>query len=40
MSWKDKISETRGQLRELSKVIPDATKGFGTLSKAVKKMAR
>lgn len=36
MSWSDKIATTRSQLRELSKAIPDTTKGFGGLSKAVK----
>ena len=36
MSWKDTITETRNNLRELNKAIPDATKGFTGLSQAVK----
>lgn len=36
MSWQDKIDGTRDQLRALNKAIPDVTKGFATLSKAVK----
>ena len=34
--WIDKIANTRRQLATLAKVIPDATRGFGNLSKAVK----
>ncbi|KPP86721.1 MAG: gamma-carboxymuconolactone decarboxylase subunit-like protein [Rhodobacteraceae bacterium HLUCCO07] len=36
MSWTDTIAETRNNLRELGKTIPEATKGFAGLSKAVK----
>lgn len=36
MSWTDMIDETRNHLRELNKAIPEATKGFAGLSKAVK----
>ncbi len=36
MSYTDKIRDMRSELRELNKAIPDATQGFGTLSKAVK----
>ncbi len=36
MSYTDKIRDMRSELRELNKTIPDATQGFGTLSKAVK----
>lgn len=35
MSYQDKISEMRTELRELNKTIPDAAKGFGALTKAV-----
>lgn len=35
MSYKAKIDEMRGELRVMNKAIPDATKGFGALSKAV-----
>lgn len=36
MSWSDKLSETKNQLRNLNKANPSATKGFGELSKGVK----
>ena len=36
MTYTDKIRDMRSELRELNKTIPDATQGFGTLSKAVK----
>lgn len=36
MSYSEKINEMRDELRELYKAAPDATKGFGGLSKAVK----
>lgn len=36
MSYLEKISSMRSELRELNKVIPDATREFGALSKAVK----
>ncbi|NKW92148.1 carboxymuconolactone decarboxylase family protein, partial [Rhodobacteraceae bacterium R_SAG9] len=36
MSWTDKISETRTQLRGLNKAIPDTARAFGGLSKSVK----
>lgn len=36
MSWTDKLNETRDQLRGLNKTIPDTTRAFGGLSKAVK----
>ena len=36
MSWKDKLSDTKSQLRALNKAHPDATKAFGELGKAVK----
>ena len=36
MNWTDKISETRDQLRVLNRAIPETTKGFAVLSKAVK----
>lgn len=36
MSWKDKNGATKGQLRTLSKAIPDAFAGFNALSKGVK----
>ncbi|RDW13078.1 carboxymuconolactone decarboxylase family protein [Paracoccus thiocyanatus] len=35
MSYKAKIDEMRGELRVMNRAIPDATKGFGALSKAV-----
>lgn len=36
MSWTDKLGSTREQLRELNKAIPEATRAFGGLGKAVK----
>ncbi|MGC9369844.1 MAG: carboxymuconolactone decarboxylase family protein [Paracoccaceae bacterium] len=36
MSWTEKRDATKNQLRGLNKAIPDATRGFGTLSRAVK----
>ena len=36
MSWKDKLDGTRNQLRGLNKTIPDTTRAFGALGKAVK----
>lgn len=36
MSHRDDIQKTREELRSLNKLIPEATKGFATLSKAVK----
>ncbi|WP_372602774.1 carboxymuconolactone decarboxylase family protein [Actibacterium sp.] len=36
MDWTEKSANTKNQLRALNKCIPDATKGFNTLSKAVK----
>lgn len=36
MSWTDKLNGTRDQLRALNKTIPDTTRAFGGLGKAVK----
>jgi len=36
MSWSDKLTDTRNQLRSLNKCIPDAAQAFGALGKAVK----
>ncbi len=36
MSWTDKLNGTRNQLRGLNKTIPDTTRAFGALGKAVK----
>ena len=36
MSWKDKLNDTKSQLRALNKAHPAATKAFGELGKAVK----
>lgn len=36
MHWQTKIDDTRNALRALNKAIPEATKGFAVLSKAVK----
>ena len=36
MSYTAKIDDMRDELRSLYKAIPEATKGFGTLTKAVK----
>ena len=36
MSWNETLTDTRNRLRVLYKSIPEVTKGFGALSKAVK----
>lgn len=36
MSWIEKRESTKNQLRCLNKAIPEAARGFGTLSRAVK----
>ncbi len=36
MTWSDKLTETRQQLRALNKTIPDTAQAFGALGKAVK----
>lgn len=36
MSWNEKLTATRGQLRGLNKTIPDTAKAFGALGKSVK----
>ncbi|MCI2399371.1 carboxymuconolactone decarboxylase family protein [Aliiroseovarius subalbicans] len=36
MSWNDKFTTLKGQIRGLNAANPAATKGFGGLSKAVK----
>lgn len=36
MSWKDKLDTTRDGLRTLNRTIPDTTRAFGALGKAVK----
>jgi AhpD family alkylhydroperoxidase len=36
MTWNDKLDSTRDQLRALNKAIPEATRAFGGLGKAVK----
>lgn len=36
MTWTDKLNSTRSQLRGLNKAIPDASRAFGALGKAVK----
>lgn len=36
MTWQDKLDSTRDQLRGLNKTIPDTTRAFGALGKAVK----
>ncbi|SIS73893.1 carboxymuconolactone decarboxylase family protein [Phaeovulum vinaykumarii] len=36
MTYKTKIDDMRTELRELYKLCPEQTKGFGALSKAVK----
>ncbi|WP_319826030.1 carboxymuconolactone decarboxylase family protein [Thalassovita sp.] len=36
MTWTDKLNDTRNQLRNLNKCIPDTTRAFGALGKAVK----
>ena len=39
MSWKEKLSDTRSQLRALNQAIPDTTAAFGALGKTVKRDA-
>ena len=36
MDWTAYVGEMRDELRELNRTIPEASKGFGALSKAVK----
>ena len=36
MTWQDKLDSIRDQLRGLNKTIPDTTRAFGALGKAVK----
>lgn len=36
MTWQAKLESTRDQLRGLNKTIPDTTRAFGALGKAVK----
>lgn len=36
MTWNDKLNSTRDQLRGLNKAIPETTRAFGALGKAVK----
>ncbi|CUH63665.1 alkylhydroperoxidase AhpD family core domain protein [Thalassovita gelatinovora] len=36
MAWTENLTETRNRLRTLYKTIPNVTKGFGAMSKAVK----
>jgi len=36
MSWTTTLTNTRNQLRALNKTIPDTTRAFGALGKAVK----
>jgi AhpD family alkylhydroperoxidase len=36
MSWTDKLSDTRQQLRALNRAIPDTAQAFGALGKSVK----
>ena len=36
MTWNDKLNSTRDQLRSLNKAIPETTRAFGALGKAVK----
>jgi AhpD family alkylhydroperoxidase len=36
VSWQEKLDNTRDQLRGLNKTIPDTTRAFGALGKAVK----
>ncbi|MDA7425823.1 carboxymuconolactone decarboxylase family protein [Thalassococcus lentus] len=36
MSWKDRLDDTKGQLKSLNKIIPDTTAAFGALGKTVK----
>ncbi|MCC6303832.1 MAG: carboxymuconolactone decarboxylase family protein [Rhodobacteraceae bacterium] len=36
MDWKGYLDSTRDELRALNRALPEATRGFGALSKAVK----
>ncbi|WP_323784641.1 carboxymuconolactone decarboxylase family protein [Thalassovita sp.] len=36
MAWTETLTDTRNRLRTLYKTIPNVTKGFGAMSKAVK----
>ncbi len=36
MSWKDRLDDTKGQLKSLNKIIPETTSAFGALGKTVK----
>ncbi len=36
MSYRQKIRDMRGELREMNKLIPETAAGFGALSKAAK----
>ena len=36
MSWKDTLHHSKDQVRSLNKAMPDITRAFGGLSKAVK----
>lgn len=36
MAWSEKLNDTRDQLRNLNKAIPETAKAFGALSKTVK----
>lgn len=36
MDWNNFVDDMNGQLRELSKAIPETTKGFGALTKGAK----
>ncbi|MEN8891543.1 carboxymuconolactone decarboxylase family protein [Planktotalea arctica] len=36
MAWSEKLNDTRDQLRNLNKAMPETAKAFGALSKTVK----
>jgi len=36
MTWTTKLEDTRNQLRAINKTVPDTTRAFGALGKAVK----
>ncbi len=36
MDWKDKLNDTKDQLRVLNKAVPETAKAFGALGKTVK----
>jgi AhpD family alkylhydroperoxidase len=36
MTWANKLNDTRNQLRALNRTIPDTTRAFGAMQKAVK----